>query len=44
MTLTHERLPAGQVPNHLTGWTAIAGQLDAVLTAHRAGVIRPAEG
>ncbi len=31
MTLTHEWLPAGQVPNHLTGWTAIAGQLDAVL-------------
>ena len=27
MTLTHERLPAEQIPNHRSGWTAIAEQL-----------------
>ena len=27
MTLTHERLPAEQIPNHRDGWTAIAEQL-----------------
>lgn len=31
MTLTHERLPAGQVPNHRKGWAAIADQLEATL-------------
>src|SRR5690349_5164186 len=27
MTLTHERLPAEQIPSHRSGWTAIAEQL-----------------
>ena len=34
MTLTHERLPAGQAPNHLKGWSAIADQLGTRLTRH----------
>lgn len=32
MTLTHERLPAEQIPSHRNGWTAIAEQLGAWLT------------
>jgi len=35
MTLTHERLPAEQIPNHREGWTAITEQLGTWLTKRR---------
>jgi uncharacterized protein YndB with AHSA1/START domain len=45
MTLTHELLPAEQIPNHRKGWTAIAEQLGSWLTGEGVGSIRsPGEG
>jgi uncharacterized protein YndB with AHSA1/START domain len=32
LTLTHERLPAGEVENHRGGWSTILGHLEAHLT------------